>query len=216
VELSDPTLVFLLITLGLVVIGVEVLTPGGFFPAIAGIVALVLGVIGFVDIDAAGAGVGLLLVSIAFFIAAAALRRYTVLSIGGTVFLILSGVFMFDRSTDPTSIPVVVIAGLVLGGFMMFVIERAGKARSRPVMTGWEELIGMTGEVRSGLDPTGQIFIDGALWRAELSQEASAAGRVSVGENVRVESVRGLTLIVTRAMPEEPPVKESDKEGVHP
>lgn len=215
-ELSDPTLVFLLVTLGLVGIGVEVLTPGGFLPAIAGVVALVLGVIGFIDIDAASAGFGLLLVSISFFIAAAALRRYTALSIAGTVFLILSGIFMFDRQTDPTSIPVVVAAGLVLGGFMMFVIERAGKARSRPVMTGWEELLGMTGDVRSGLNPTGHIFIDGALWRAELSREALAAGPVPIGESVRVESVRGLTLIVTRAMPGEPPVLESDKEGVTP
>ncbi len=33
VEFSDPTLVFLLVTLGLVGIGVEVLTPGGFCPA---------------------------------------------------------------------------------------------------------------------------------------------------------------------------------------
>jgi membrane-bound serine protease (ClpP class) len=214
VELSDPTLVFLLVTLGLVGIGVEVLTPGGFLPAIVGIVALVLGVVGFVEIDAPGGGIGLLLVSIAFFIAAAALRRYTTLSIAGTVFLILSGIFMFDRDTDPTSIPVVTIAGLVLGGFMMFVIERAGKARSRPVMTGWEELLGMTGEVRSGLNPTGQIFVDGALWRAELSPEAAAAGPVPVGESVRVESVRGLTLVVVRAMPGDPPVQESDTEGV--
>lgn len=215
-ELSDPTLVFLLVTLGLVGIGVEVLTPGGFLPAIAGIAALVLGVVGFIGIDAASAGVGLLLVSIGLFVAAAALRRYTALSIAGTVFLILSGVFMFDRQTEPTSIPVVVVAGLVLGGFMMFVIERAGKARSRPVMTGWEELLGMTGEVRSGLNPTGQIFIDGALWRAELDPEAVAAGPVPVGESVRVESVRGLTLIVTRAMPGEPPVQKSETEGVTP
>jgi membrane-bound serine protease (ClpP class) len=216
VELSDPTLVFLLITLGLVGIGVETLTPGGFFPAIAGAVALVLGVVGFIQIDAPGGGTGLLLVSVAFFIAAAALKRYTTLSIIGTVFLVLSGIFMFDRSTDPTSIPGVTIAGLVLGGFMMFVIERAGRARSRPIMTGWEELLGMTGEVRSGLNPTGQIFIDGALWRAELSPEAAAGGPVMVGESVRVESVRGLTLIVVRAMPGDPPVPESDKEGVHP
>ena len=213
VEFSDPTLVFLLITLGLVGIGVETLTPGGIFPAVVGILALVLGVVGYIDIDAPGAGTGLLLVSVVFFIAAVALKRYRLLSAAGTLFLILSGVFMFDRETDPTSIPAVVIGGLALGGFMMFVIERAGKARSRPVMTGWEELIGMTGEVRSGLNPTGQIFIDGALWRAELDP-AATAGPVPAGESVRVESVRGLTLIVNRAMPGDSPIQETDTEGV--
>ena len=104
-ELSDPTLVFLLITVGLVGIGVEVLTPGGFFPAIAGIAALILGVVGFIDIDAPGGGLGLLVVSIAFFIAAAALKRYTALSIVGTVFLVLAGIFMFDRSSRRWPLP---------------------------------------------------------------------------------------------------------------
>jgi membrane-bound serine protease (ClpP class) len=213
VEITDPTLVFLLITLGLVGIGVEVLTPGGFFPAIAGIVAMVLGVIGFIQIDAPSGGIGLLLVAIAFFIAAAALKRYTALSVAGTAFLVLSGIFMFDRSTDPTSIPVVVIAGLVLGGFMMFVIERAGKARSRPVMTGWEELLGMTGEVRSGQvtqgPGTGQVFIDGALWRARL---APGSPPVNIGDHVRVEEVDGLTLVVRSSESGEAASSESDTE----
>ena len=84
-------------------------------------------------------------------------------------------------------------------------------------MTGWEELLGMTGEVRSGLNPTGHIFIDGALWRAELDPEAVAGGPIPVGESVRVESVRGLTLIVTRAMPgDDPPFEHPDKEGATP
>ncbi len=140
-------------------------------------VALVLGVIGYIDIDAPSAGVGLLLVSIAFFIAAAALKRYRALSAAGTVFLILSGILMFDRDTDPTSIPAVVIGGLVLGGFMMFVIERAGKARSRPVMTGWEELIGMTGEVRSGTQPDRPGLHRRRTLAGRAFARGSAAGR---------------------------------------
>ena len=52
-EITDPTLVFLLITLGLVGIGVETLTPGGFIPGLIGIAALVFGVIGAIDIGVA-------------------------------------------------------------------------------------------------------------------------------------------------------------------
>ncbi len=210
-ELSDPTLVFFLVTLGLIGIGIETLTPGGVFPALIGIVALVLGVIGFIDIDAPSGGLGLLIVSIAFFIAAAALKRYRPLSAAGTLFLILSGIFMFDRETDPTSIPAVVVGGLVLGGFMMFVIERAGTARGRPVKTGWEELIGMTGEVRSGLSPDGQVFIDGALWRAELSPESEP---VRVGDRIQVEQVEGLTLVVRKFQRGETASSQTDTEGV--
>jgi membrane-bound serine protease (ClpP class) len=211
VEISDPTLVFLLITLGLVGIGVEVLTPGSIIAGLVGVIALVLGVIGIVQIGSLSGGLGLLLVSIAFFVAAAAAKRYRPLSIAGVVTLALSGIFMFDRSTEPTSIPAVVVGSLVLGGFMVFVIDRASGARSRPVMTGWEELIGMTGEVRSGQltagPSTGQVFIDGALWRARL---APGNPEVRIGDRVRVEEVDGLTLVVTSNLSGESASTESD------
>lgn len=198
-EITDPTLVFLLITLGLVGIGVEALTPGGVFPAVVGVIALVLGVIGFIEIGEPGAGLALLLVAVGLFIAAAALRSNRPLSVAGVLALILAGIFMFDRSSEPTSIPAVIAGAGVLGGFMMFVIDKASAARARPVHTGWEELVGESGEVRSSVDPTGRVFLAGTLWTAEL---APGAEPVKFGERAVVESVRGLTLIV-RQEPEE-------------
>ena len=52
---------------------------------------------------------------------------------------------------------------------------------------------GKIAEVRSTLDPEGQVFVQGAIWRARLARRE---GRVSVGDRVRVESVDGLTLVV--------------------
>lgn len=215
-ELSDPTLVFLLVTLGLVGIGVEALTPGGFLPGLVGVAALVLGVIGYIDIDAPSAGAGLLLVSIALFIAAAALKSYRPLSIAGVLALMLAGIFMFDRSTEPTSIPAVIVGAGVLGGFMVFVIERASRARGRPVKAGREELIGKTGDVRSGPlssdgQGSGQVFVDGGLWRAEL---APGSEPVTVGDQISVEAVEGLTLIVSRFRRAEAASSQTDTEGV--
>lgn len=194
-EITDPTLVFLLITLGLVGIGVETLTPGGVFPAVVGVIALVIGVVGFVEIGEPGGGLALLLLAIGLFIAAAALKSNRPLSVAGVIVLMLSGIFMFDRSIEPTSIPVVVIGAGVLGGFMMFVIDKASSARARPVHTGWEELVGDSGEVRASVNPTGRVFLAGTLWNAEL---APGAEPVKVGERAIVESVRGLTLIVRK------------------
>jgi membrane-bound serine protease (ClpP class) len=196
VEITDPTLVFLLITLGLVGIGVEAVTPGGFLPGIVGVIAFVIGVIGLVEIGSVSGGIGLLLLAIGLFIAAVALKRYRPLSIAGVVALILSGIFMFDRSTDPTSVPAVIVGAGVLGGFMMFVIERGSKAKDRPVRTGWEELVGMSGDVRSSVNPRGQVFVDGGLWQAELAEGAEP---VLLGSRAEVVEVRGLTLIVKNA-----------------
>lgn len=201
VEITDPTLVFLLVTLGLVGIGVESLTPGGLVPAIVGAVALVLGVIGLFDVGATAVGMGLLFVAIASFVAAVALKLSRPLSAVGAIALIGAGIWMFDRDTDPTSIPAVVIAGIAVGALMGFVIERAGRAKAQPIRYGPEDLVGMTGDVRTPLRPGGQVFIDGALWGAELADRGQA---LATGERVEVIEVRGLTLVVR---PHEPAVK---------
>jgi len=192
-EISDPTLVYLLVILGLTGIGIEAVTPGGFVPAILGIIALVFGVIGLVDIGPSAIGVGLLLLAIVLFISAVAFHRYRPLSIAGVVSLVGSGIWMFDRNTDPTSIIAVTIGSVALGLFMLFVIERASETRGAPVRYGPEELAGRTGDVRVPLRPDGQVFVDGALWQARLADPASKLG---TGEKVVVVEVQGLTLIV--------------------
>jgi len=193
VEITDPTLAYLLIILGLVGIGVETMTPGGFIPAILGIIALVFGVIGMVDIGPTAIGVGLLLLAIALFIGAVAFHLYRPLSIAGVISLVGSGIWMFDRDSDPTSILAVTIGSVVLGLFMLFVIERAGETRGAPVRYGPEDLAGREGDVRVALRPEGQVFVDGALWQARA---ADPGGRVGIGEKVIVVEVQGLTLIV--------------------
>lgn len=193
-ELSDPTLVFLLLTLGLVGVGVEAMTPGGIIPAVLGIVALVFGVIGLVHIGPTAIGIGLLLLAIVLFIAAVALRLYRPLSMLGVISLVASGIWMFDRQTDPTSIIAVAIGSVALGFFMLFVIERASRVKEAPVRYGPEDLVGMEGEVRVPLRPDGQVFVDGALWQARLADQD---GRLGSGERITVTEVQGLTLLVS-------------------
>lgn len=192
-EIGDPTVVYLLIILGLTGIGVEAMTPGGLVPAVLGIVALILGVIGLISIGPTAIGVGLLVLAIALFVAAVALRQYRPLSVAGMVSLVASGIWMFDRDVDPTSIIAVTIGSVVLGFFMLFVIERASLTRRAPVRYGPEDLAGMEGDVRVALRPDGQVFVDGALWQARL---ADPEGRLGIGERVTVTEIQGLTLIV--------------------
>ena len=58
-------------------------------------------------------------------------------------------------------------------------------------------MVGSIGEVREPLDPVGQIFVQGALWRADARAAPNGDGRaLERGVRVRVESVEGLTLHV--------------------
>ena len=65
--------------------------------------------------------------------------------------------------------------------------------RDEPVRTGPEELVGARADVRTPLDPEGQVWIEGALWRARL---AGDEGSPQPGDRVVVEAVEGLTLVV--------------------
>jgi membrane-bound serine protease (ClpP class) len=93
----------------------------------------------------------------------------------------------------------------VLLGVLVLLAGRKALAahRNEPVRTGYEEMAGEIAEVRSTLDPEGQVFVQGAIWHARL---LSGGGRVPVGDKVKVESVDGLTLVVG-------PQTETEPEG---
>ena len=101
----------------------------------------------------------------------------------------------FAYRDDGHDIPVasIVVGGVILAGFVVFASRKALQAqRDEPVRTGWEEVVGSVGEVREPLDPSGQVFVGGALWQAR----AADGSEIGVGNRVRVESVDGLTLVV--------------------
>ena len=135
--------------------------------------------------------VALLVVALLLFIAEAHAPT-TVLGLLGVGALVGAGFAWRDADHD-LPVAVIVVAGVLLAGFIVFASRKALAAhRNEPIRTGWEELIGSTGEVREPLDPEGQIFIAGALWRARTSGE----GELGLGTRVRVKSVDGLTLEV--------------------
>ena len=68
--------------------------------------------------------------------------------------------------------------------------------KQKRIMTGWEELLGATGDVRVALNPVGQVFVQGALWKARVDDDAAP---LPVGGQARVRAVEGLTLVVEPA-----------------
>ncbi|HVC06331.1 MAG TPA: NfeD family protein [Solirubrobacterales bacterium] len=110
--------------------------------------------------------------------------------------LILAGVLYREEGHDLPIVAIVAVA-LALAAFVWFASRKVlATYRSQPVRTGYEELNGATAEVRSPVDPEGQVFVGGSVWRARLAPGEAAA---PVGGRVTIESVEGLTLIVRQA-----------------
>jgi membrane-bound serine protease (ClpP class) len=216
--LVDPTVSYLLILLGIVGLALELFSPGLIFPGAFGAVSFILGLYGSAQLPVTAAGILLLVFGAGLIIAEAHLPTHGLLGITGVAALIASGLLLYDTGSDAFDIsaPVVIVIGLALGGFIAFAGQRAVAARHRPVHTGWEEMVGSIGDVRQTLDPVGQIFVSGALWRARQAGDATGGPPVPPGVRVRVESVEGLTLRVT-PVDEEPAAdhaQETERQGV--
>ena len=190
----NPTVAFLLLTAGLIGLAIEIFSPGVILPGTLGLISFVLGLYGTAQLPVTAAGVVLLILAVVLMIAEAHLNTHGILGAGGVIALVFSGLLLFNTGEGvDVSAPIVIIAGLLLGGLMAIAIERAVRARREPVRTGYEELMGQLAEVRSPLDPEGQVFVQGALWRARLRNGEAGVGP---GDRVRVEAVEGLTLVV--------------------
>jgi len=85
----------------------------------------------------------------------------------------------------------IVIGGLLItDAFEIMIWLRWRKKRS---ITGSDTLVAQFGEAIGPLDPEGQVKLRGQIWKARSNEP------VARGEWVRVESVEGLTLMVSRS-----------------
>jgi len=118
------------------------------------------------------------------------------LAVLGALGLAAAGVVAINEHTDTSeAIGAALIAAGVISLVASVVIARKVVAahRDEPVRTGWEELVGRDAVVRESLNPVGQIWIEGALWKAR----ADGNGTIGEGNRVKIESVDGLTLVVS-------------------
>jgi membrane-bound serine protease (ClpP class) len=146
-----------------------------------------------------GLAIGLLALALVLFIAEAHAPT-TVLGLLGVASLVAAGFAWRDAGHD-LPVAAIIAGGVILAGFVVFASRKALTAhRDEPVRTGSEELVGAVGEVREPLDPDGQIFIAGALWKAR----ATGPDQIGLGNRVRVKAVDGLTLEVEPVADQDP------------
>jgi membrane-bound serine protease (ClpP class) len=146
-----------------------------------------------------GLGFALLLAGAALVIAEAHVPG-GVLGVLGGVALILGGVIVIAAlgGGAAVAVPVGIGLGVITGGWTVVVARKAAVARRARVQAGAEGLCGHIGVVRRWDEPSGQVFVDGALWRAR-HEWPSNEDALHEGDPVVVERVSGLTLCVRRA-----------------
>lgn len=188
--ITDPEIAFILFSIGGLGIVLELYNPGAIFPGVVGAISLILAFYAFQTLPINYAGVALIVLGIILFIAEVKVISHGILTIGGLISIFFGGLMLVDtvdpelRISKSFLFSVVIIIGIVVG-LVGWLIVRA--AKNRPFI-GHEGLIGKQAEVRS----KGQVYVDGALWKAECDTE------LTKGDKVEILAVDALTLKVKK------------------
>ena len=201
VFLADPTVVFILIALGWMLLFIEVFTGFSLIVAgLAGAALIALGFVGLVNLPVHWLAVGLLLVGVLLIAAELNVDGSGVLGAAATLAFIAGAVLLylhFDAQTPSwsgrgISLPLFIVGGGVAAAMGAIVTYNIVIARRRKPVYVPPVLVGAIGVARSDLTPLGHVFVNGETWRAM----AADGERVDEGAAVEVLSVEGATLIV--------------------
>jgi membrane-bound serine protease (ClpP class) len=191
--ITNPTIAFILLTIGVNAILFELSSPGGYAGGIVGGICLLLAfyALGVLPVNYTG----LIFIALAFVLFVVDLKAPThgVLTVGGVVSLVAGALLLFNSPLYRVSLSAVVAVAVVTGLFFAFALAKVIQSRRRPAVTGREGLVGRVGVARTRLDPEGTVLVQGELWRS-----TAIDGPIERDERVNVVAVEGFTLRVTR------------------
>lgn len=199
--LTNPNVTFLLLTVGVQAVLIEISAPGGWVAGFIGVVCLALGTYGLGILPVNWFGLIFLVTSFVLFLLDIKAPTHGALTAAGIASFIVGALVLFNSPSTPgfqrVSVPLVIGVALVTAAFFMTVLTFALRAQRRPIEVGAEALIGRLGQARTELAPQGTVHVLGELWSAELEGGQEAVQR---GEEIEVVGVRGLRLTVRPAM----------------
>jgi membrane-bound serine protease (ClpP class) len=197
--LTNPNIVFILLTIGVQAILIEISNPGGWAAGFIGVVCLSLAVYGFGVLPVNWFGLIFLVTAFVLFILDIKAPTHGALTAAGVGSLIVGALVLFNSPITPefqrVSVPLVVISSIITGGMFAAAVAFAIRAQKTPVRMGQESLVGRVGFVRQEIPPfgSGQVQLAGELWTAEL---AGGDESIPKGERVEVVQVQGNRLKV--------------------
>jgi len=189
---TNPTIAYLLILVGIYAIIFEFMNPGLVLPGVAGTISLLIALYALHLLPVNYAGLALMVLGIGFMAAEAFFPAYGSLGIGGLIAFVLGSIILIDSDLPGFEIPYALIGGIAAASaaFLVFVVGMLLRARRRPVVSGREEMIGAAGEALEDFDGEGWARVHGERWRVR------AARPVRRGQRLRVAAIDGLVLTV--------------------
>jgi membrane-bound serine protease (ClpP class) len=194
--LSDPNIAYILFILGFYGLIFELSSPGAVLPGVVGGICILLALWSFQALTVSTAGLALIVFAILLFVAETQVSSHGVLGVGGAISLFLGSIFLIDVEKEPfvqISLNLILLVTLLTVLFFVIVVGFVIKAHKRKPTIGASAMVGMIGVTKSELDPEGDVFVRGELWKARADKTIKKDRKVKV---IRVEN---LVLVVEEA-----------------
>ncbi len=202
--LSDPNLVFLLLSLGGLGLVVELWTGGqSWVPGALGVIFLIAAFAGLSVLPFSWAGLALILLGIVLLGVELHAPGHVFFGAAGTAAIILGGIFLLGYFGGPglpgynpqVSRWLLISLGLIVGLLVLLMarevhLSHHGKRYVSPLAT--TALVGAIAEVSTRLEPNGEVLLGGEAWQAKLK----GGGAAEPGERLKVTAVDGFQVIV--------------------
>ena len=195
--ITEPTVAYLLLLVGLYGLLFEGYSPGAVVPGVVGGISLLLALYALQVLPVNYVGVALIVLGVALMVVEIASPSFGALGIGGLVALVAGSLILFDTDIPGFGVPGRLIAGIAVasGAGFMAVLWLAARARRRPVVTGLEELMAAPAFALDDFHGRGRVRIRGETWQADSDAP------VQRGQPLRVLAVDGLVLRVAPQPP---------------
>ena len=197
--ITNPTIAYILLSMGSLGLLLELYHPGSIFPGVIGGICLLLAFYALGTLPISFAGLALLVFGVGLFALEPFLTAHGILAAGGAIAFVFGSMLLINAQGEPALQVSPFAVGGVTAVFVVFfgvLVTFIIRSRRRRAVTGHEGLIGALGSVRRDIEVgrQGIVLVQGELWKAVTPE-----GRLSQGEQILVQSVNGLLLTVRRA-----------------
>jgi membrane-bound serine protease (ClpP class) len=193
---ANPTVAYMLMSLGMLGLTIELWSPGAILPGIVGGVSLLLAFFALQLLPVNYAGLLLILLGLLLLGLEIKVTSYGLLTAGGLVSLVFGSMILMDSSVPELQLSLWVVLPVVVGftGIAAILVRLGLKAMRQPPATGEAGMIDRIGEALTAIEPEvpGRVAIRGEIW------QATAPEAIPQGAAVQIVKIDGLTLTVRK------------------
>jgi membrane-bound serine protease (ClpP class) len=192
--IAHPNIAYMLLSLGMLGLTIELWTPGAVLPGVVGGVSLLLAFFALQLLPVNYAGLLLILLGLLLFALEIKVTSYGLLTAGGVVSLVFGSMILMNSPAPEFQLSLRVVLPVALGftAIAVMLVRLGVAAQQQPAVTGMAGMLGQAGRALTPIGPAqpGRVAVRGEIW------EATAGEPIAEGAHVRVVSVDGLRLTI--------------------